>query len=87
MRTINDWVALKRIPKDKSDGGVLLPDSAKKPQEGIVVSPGTGRIDKDGYRLPPETKEGDRVLFLPGAMGAELNGVFIIREENIVGVL
>jgi len=44
--------------------GIVIPDTAKeKPQQGIVLAAGPGRLDDDGKRIAMELKEGDRVLY------------------------
>ena len=49
--------------EEKTASGIIIPDTAKeKPQEGIVVALGTGKLDDNGKRIPFEVKKGDRVL-------------------------
>ena len=44
--------------------GIVIPDTAKeKPQEGVVLAVGPGRIDDKGNRVPIDVKVGDTVLF------------------------
>ena len=43
-----------------SAGGIYIPDTAKeKPQEGMVVAVGPGRLSDDGSRVPMEVEVGD----------------------------
>ncbi|ALF55294.1 chaperonin [Nostoc piscinale CENA21] len=50
--------------KEKTAGGILLPDTAKeKPQIGEVVQVGPGKRNEDGSRQPMEVKIGERVLY------------------------
>ena len=46
----------------QSAGGILLPDSGKKLNEGEVVAVGPGATAKDGKVLPMNVSVGDRVL-------------------------
>jgi len=74
-----------------SKSGIVIPDTAKeKPQEGIVIAVGPGRLDKDGQRIAMEVKKGDRVMFGKYA-GDEFKqgGVEykIIREDEVLGIL
>ena len=49
--------------KEIKKGGIIIPDTAKeKPQEGIVVALGTGKVDDNGKKVAFEVKKGDRVL-------------------------
>ena len=72
-------------------GGLYIPDTAKeKPQQGIVVAVGPGRLNDDGARIPMEVKEGDRVLYGKYA-GTEvkLDGgdYLIVKEGDVLAVL
>ena len=92
IRPLNDRVlVLREDEKQKSAGGIIIPDTAKeKPQRGKVVAVGSGRIDKDGKRTPLEVKVGDRILFGKYA-GSEIKidnveHVFM-REDEILSIL
>lgn len=59
----NNVVIRRDDAVNKSDGGILIPDSAKgKSSRGTVVSVGTGRW-MDGKFVETTLKEGDSVLF------------------------
>jgi len=65
MKPLGDKVLIRRLeePEQKA-GGIIIPDTAKeKPQQGEVMAVGSGRIDKDGKRIPLDIKKGQRVLF------------------------
>ncbi len=57
-------------------GNIHIPDSAKeKPTEGIIVSIGRGKIDKNGEITPMEVLIGDRVLYnMWGGTDIKING-------------
>jgi len=63
VRPLHDRILLKRIEeKESMKGGIIIPDTAKeKPQEGLVVAVGNGKILENGTKLTLEVKEGDRV--------------------------
>jgi chaperonin GroES len=92
IRPLEDRVIVVRVDKEqKSAGGTIIPDTAKeKPQEGKVVAVGPGKRDEDGKRIPPEVKEGDRILFSKYA-GTEIkiDGVehLFMREDDILAIL
>ena len=70
---------------------MLLPDSAQtKLNEGIVISVGPGRRDKDGALLPMGVAADDKVL-LPQYGGSEVTiddeDLVLFRDEDILGVL
>ena len=64
FRPLGDRVAVRRVEEEaKTKGGIIIPDTAKeKPQEGIVVALGTGKLDDNGKKVAFEVKKGDRVL-------------------------
>jgi len=50
--------------EEKTQGGIVLPDTAKeKPQRGKVIAIGSGKLLDSGERAKPILKEGDRVIF------------------------
>ena len=59
MKPLGDRVVLQhRKAEEKTQSGILLPDSAKeKPQEAVVIAVGPGNND-----VPMQVKEGDRVI-------------------------
>ncbi|MBJ7445551.1 MAG: co-chaperone GroES, partial [Sphingobium sp.] len=65
FRPLHDRVLVRRIEAEaKTAGGIIIPDTAKeKPQEGEIVSVGTGSKAEDGKVTPLDVKAGDRVLF------------------------
>ena len=69
--------------KEVKKGGIIIPDSAKeKPQEGIIVALGTGKLDDNGKKVPFEVKKGDRVLVSKyGGTEIKLDG----KEYKIFG--
>ena len=89
LRPLDDRIVLKVLDaEDVSEGGILLPDSAKeKPCRGKVAAVGEGRRTKDGKRVKPDVKKNDVVLFGKYA-GSEVkvDGVDykILRENEIL---
>ena len=72
-------------------GGIIIPDTAKeKPQEGVVVALGTGKIDENGKKVPFNVKKGDVVL-MPKYGGTEVKmggkEYQIMREEDILAII
>jgi chaperonin GroES len=92
IRPLNDRVVVVRIEeKEKTGGGIIIPDTAKeKPQEGKVIAVGPGKWDENGVRISLDVKKDDRVLFGKYA-GNEITieGVehLIMREDDILGIL
>ena len=65
IRPIGERVVIQPMQKEeKTQSGILLPDSAQeKPIEGKVVAVGPGRVNDKGEHIPLEVKVGDEVVF------------------------
>jgi chaperonin GroES len=92
VRPLHDRILLKRIEEKESiKGGIIVPDTAKeKPQEGLVVAVGNGKILENGTRISLEVKEGDRVLFGKySGTDIKVDGeeYLIVREDDVLGIL
>ena len=92
FRPLGDRVLVKRVEEEeKTKGGIIIPDTAKeKPQEGEVVSVGTGARADDGKVTPLDVKAGDRILFGKWS-GTEVKvdgeELLIMKESDILGVI
>jgi chaperonin GroES len=93
IKPLADRVVVKRLEEEeaKSPGGIIIPDTAKeKPQKGIVVAVGPGKLDEKGNRIPMEVKVGDKVIFAKYA-GSEVKiggeEYLIMREDDILAVV
>ena len=92
IRPLQDRILVKRIDEEETtSGGIIIPDTAKeKPQEGVVVAVGGGKVREDGTTQPLDVKKGDKVLFSKyGGSEVNVDGTehLIIREDDILGVL
>ena len=92
FRPLHDRVLVRRIEAEETTaGGIIIPDTAKeKPQEGEVVSVGTGTRADDGKVTPLDVKAGDRILFGKWS-GTEVKvdgeELLIMKESDILGVI
>ncbi len=93
VKPLADRVVVKRLEEEeaKTPSGIIIPDTAKeKPQKGVVVAVGPGRIDENGKRVPMEVKVGDKVLFAKYA-GSEVKiegeEYLIMREDDILAII
>lgn len=64
LRPLGDRVILQQQEaEEKTQGGIILPDSAKeKPQEAVVIAVGPGK-EEDGKKTEMLVKEGDKVIY------------------------
>ena len=92
VRPLHDRLLIRRIEEtDSIKGGIIIPDTAKeKPQEGVVVAVGKGKILDDGTRQNMEVKARDHILFgkYSGTdIKVEGEEYLILREEEVLGIL
>jgi chaperonin GroES len=92
VRPLHDRIIVDRLDEGEQQiGGIIIPDSAKeKPQRGVVVAVGAGRIGKDGKVVPLDVKAGDQVLFGKySGQEIRLDGkdLFIMKEDDVLAVL
>src|SRR5438552_1249071 len=90
LRPLNDRIIVKRIDEgEQMRGGIIIPDSAKeKPQEGIVLAAGLGKVLENGTRLAMDVKPDDRILFGKYAGNeVKIDGeeFLILREDDVLG--
>ena len=93
IKPLGNRVLIKRMKKNTTKGGILLPDSAQeKPKEGTVVAVGPGKMNDDGKVEAMNVSIGDLVLF-SSYSGTEVKDqgdeeeYLIMAEDDILGVL
>jgi chaperonin GroES len=92
IRPLQDRLLLKPSEGvEKTAGGLYIPDTAReKPQEGVVVAAGKGKVQENGRITPLDVKVGDRVLYGKYS-GNEVTLAgekhVILREEDVLAVL
>lgn len=79
---LHDRIVIRPVIQEEVlASGIVIPDTAKeKPQQGVVLAAGPGRLDDNGKRVQMDVQVGDRVLY------AKYTGqeVKIDQEELIV---
>jgi len=92
IRPLHDRILAKRTAeKDKTSGGLFIPDTAKeKPLEAKVIAVGSGKVLENGKTQPMSVKVGDKIL-IGKYSGAEvkLDGAdhIILREDDVLGII
>ncbi len=92
IQPLGDRIVVEALEaKEKTKGGIVLPDTAKeKPQEGKVVAVGKGRVSDDGKTVPLEVKVGNKVLYGKYS-GTEVTiddkEYLIIKEEDVLAIV
>jgi chaperonin GroES len=92
LKPLADRVIVEPLETEEmTSSGIYVPETAKeKPQEGLVVAVGPGRLLDNGERAPLEVKKGDRVIFAKYA-GTEIKQddtkYLILGEKDILAIL
>lgn len=92
IEPLGDKIVVKRTEAEQTTaGGIVLPDSSQeKPQEGKVLSVGSGKLLADGTRSKPQVQEGDRVVFTSYAgTEIEVDGqqLLIMSENDVLAIM
>lgn len=92
IRPIGDRVVVKPAAKEEvTKSGIVIPDTAKeKPQEGVVIAVGNGRLLDNGDRAVIDVHAGDRVLFAKyGGTEFKLDGeeYLVLKENDILAIV
>lgn len=89
IRPLDDRVVVEPLEaEEKTEGGIVLPDTAKeKPTKGKVISVGEGKLLDNGSRAKILVKKGDQVLYGKYA-GSEITvggkEYLILKESDIL---
>jgi chaperonin GroES len=91
IQPLHDRLVVKRIEAEEIvKGGIVIPDTAKeKPQSGVVMAIGKGKILENGTRIEMTVKEGDHILFAKySGTEIKLDGeeYLILREDEVLAV-
>lgn len=92
IKPLGDRVVLKAVEqKEKTVGGIVLPDSAKeKPVQGEIVAVGEGRVLDNGTKVNMSVKVGDKVIYDKYA-GREVKmdnvEYLILSEKDILAIV
>jgi chaperonin GroES len=89
IRPLDDRVVVEPVEAEETTaGGIVLPDTAKeKPQRGVVIAVGPGKLLDSGERAEVAVAVGDEVIYGKyGGTDIEVNGeeVKILRESDIL---
>ena len=91
LKPLGDRVIVKQDEAEETTAGglILAHDAKEKPQTGVVLKVGEGKLDKDGNLVPVPVKVGDKVVY--GKFGGtEINvegeDVLILRGDDLYAV-
>lgn len=91
-RPLHDRLLVRRLDEgEQTVGGIIVPDSAKeKPQRGVVVAVGLGKVKEDGSRQQPDVKAGDTILFGKySGQEVTIDGetTLVMREDDVLAII
>ena len=92
LKPLADKIIIQVVAKEEvTKSGIVLPGTAQeKPQEGVVIAVGAGRILDNGSRVTPDVKVNDKVVFAKYS-GTEFKcnnqGYLIVSEKDILAVI
>ena len=91
LKPLGDRVIIKQDEAEETTAGglILAHDAKEKPQSGIVLAVGDGKLDKDGNLVPVPVKVGDKVIYGKyGGTEITVDGeeVMILRADDLYAV-
>lgn len=90
IKPLYDRVAIEPIQEEKTQGGIIIPDTAKdKPSKGKVIAVGDGYRLDNGTLSPLKVKIGDTVMY--GKWGGsevkiDNKDIVIMKESEILAI-
>jgi chaperonin GroES len=92
LKPLFDNVLIKPMEaEDKTASGIILPDSAKeKPQIGLVVAVGPGKVSPKGEKEEVVVKVGQKVMYKNWGgdeVKAEGENYMMVKQADILAVL
>lgn len=92
IKPLGDRVVLEVLEEtEQTAGGIYLPETAReKPQKGLILAVGPGKLNESGKREEMQVKVGDKVLFAKYS-GTDVKltdkEVKIMSERDILGII
>lgn len=92
LKPLSDYILIEPLEGEtKLPSGIVIPDSAKeKPQEGKVISIGSGKRDENVNVIPMNVKVWDKVMFKKwGGTDIKFEGkdMLLVKEEDVLAVI
>ena len=91
VKPLYDRVIIKRVEEKKMPSGIIIPETASsdKPQKGIVVATGPGKMNNNQL-VKLIVKTGDEVLFgkySGSTIKIDNYEYLVMREDDIIGII
>ena len=92
LKPLEDRIVVKPLEAEQTTAsGLVIPDTAKeKPQEGVVLAAGPGKVLDDGSREAMDVAVGNKVLYAKYA-GTEFkvdgDDLLIVSQKDILAIV
>lgn len=83
-------IRLDEVPETTVGGIILSSETVEKPQTGVVVAVGTGRLLSNGETVPVEVNVGERIIFAKytgTTLAYEGEELQLVMESDILAVV
>lgn len=93
IKPLGGRVLIKPLEDEEvTASGLIIPDTAEKekPQQGVVVALGTGKIGEDGKKIEFSVSAGDKVVFKkysPDEVEVDDVEYLVIEEDDILAIV
>ncbi len=95
VRPLGDRVLVEPLAVNESglsQHGIIIPETVSKerPEQGIVIAVGAGRMTDQGKLIPLKVKKGQKIIFSkygPDEIKIKDKEYFIISESNILAII
>ncbi|MBP9718789.1 co-chaperone GroES [Candidatus Gracilibacteria bacterium] len=93
LRPLDDRILIEPVEeKTTTSFGLVLPESSskEKPQKGMVLAVGPGKLTDEGKRVPMVVKVGDTILYTKyGPTEVKLEGkeIFFLQESDVLAII
>ena len=92
IKPLHDRVVVERVEaEEKTASGIVLPGSAtEKPDMGVVIAVGDGKVLDSGTKIAMNVKAGDKIIFgkySGQTVKVDAKEYLIMREDDILGIV
>ena len=92
IKPLHDRVVVERVvAEEKTASGIVLPgNAAEKPDMGVVIAVGEGKVLEGGTKIAMNVKVGDKIIFgkySGQTVKVDSKEYLIMREDDIFGIV
>ncbi len=93
IKPLADYILIEPISEgEKTASGIIIPETADKerPEQGLVVAVGPGKMLDSGERRPMTVQKGEKVIFSkygPTEISVDGQEYLMAREDDVMAVI